>query len=340
VAQPQVRNRRGWSVVALTSADLDIEVVPGKGGDILSVRWRAGDVELLWQSPWGLRAHGAMTTSEDEVARLIEAYPGGWQSVFPNGGDAVTEHGVGWGMHGEVWQTPFDWSPVANGIEMRARLVRSPFEVVKTVVLDGPRLSVSETITNVGGEPIEVMWSQHPAFGAPLVGPDLVIETAARAFIVDDARDTPGTDVVPGARGTWPLVPGRGPALVDGSALVDVSRVPAPGAGVDRMGYLGEFIHGHVALRNPALGLSVELDWDAATLPYAWYWLECHASAGFPWYRGVYVLAIEPASSMPAQGIAAVRAKTGTQILIAPGESRTATVDLTVRALSTSEGLA
>jgi galactose mutarotase-like enzyme len=321
---PVIVTRRDWSVLRLTSDTLVAEVVPGKGGDILSVRLREDGTGLLWQSPWGLRARGAATTGEHDIARLIEAYPGGWQTVFPNGGDAVTEHGVGWGMHGEVWLTPFDWEPVANGVQMRARLVRSPFEVVKRIVLDGAELAVTETVTNVGGDPIEVMWSQHPAFGAPLIGADTVIESAARAFVVDDVRDTPTADLALGARGDWPHVPGR----TGGS--VDVSRIPGPGAGVDRMGYLTDFTRGHVVIRNPRLDLSVALHWDSTLFPHAWYWLEGNATRGFPWYRSAYVLAIEPATSMPGQGIGAVREKNGSQISIAPGESRTVRVGLTI----------
>lgn len=331
MTEVEVVSRRGWEIVRLTSPDLVAEVVPGKGGDVLSVRWRDDDVEdgieLLWQSPWGLRARGAATTSEDAVARLIEAYPGGWQTVFPNGGNAVVEHGVGWGMHGEVWLTPFDWEPVDGGLAMRARLVRSPFEVHKRVTLSGAALTVAETFTNVGGEPVEVMAGHHPAFGAPLIGPDTVIETNARTVVVDDMRDTPSGDLAVGATAAWPLVPGRA------GTHVDVSRIPPAGAGIDRMAYLTDFSHGHAAITNAELGLRAELSWDASVMPHAWYWLEANGSAGFPWYRGVYVLAIEPGTSYPGHGVAAVRAKTGTQVRIGPGESHTSVVTLTVSAV-------
>jgi galactose mutarotase-like enzyme len=96
------------------------------------------------------------------------------------------------------------------------------------------------------------------------------------------------------------------------------------------MGYLTDFTRGHAVIRNPRLGLSVALDWDSTLFPHAWYWLECNAARDFPWYRSAYVLAIEPATSMPAQGIGAVREKNGSQISIEPGESRTIRVGLTV----------
>jgi galactose mutarotase-like enzyme len=314
---------QGWEIVRLATSAVSAEIAPGKGGDVLSLKWRATDVELLWQTPWGLRARGAAGTSEDDVARLMEAYPGGWQSVFPNGGDAVIEHGVAWGMHGEVWLTPFEWEPIDKGIEMRARLVRSPFEVVKRITLHGAALTVTEIVTNVGGQSVEVMWSQHPAFGPPLIGPDARIETAAKAVLADDGRDTSSFDLDPGSTSIWPHASGR-----DGVSI-DLRTVPPQDAGVDRLAYLSNFVEGHAAITNPRPGLRVDLDWDATTMPYAWYWLEANGSAGFPWYRSAYVLAIEPATSYPAQGIAAVRRTTGTQLQIASGEQRTNTVSLT-----------
>ncbi|MBT2395377.1 aldose 1-epimerase [Streptomyces sp. ISL-100] len=322
----QVVHHRGWEIVRLTSEALSADVVPGKGGDVLSLTWVPGGVDVLWRSPWGLRHRGALATSGDSVVHLMEGYHGGWQSVFPNGGDAQEVHGVEWGMHGEVWLAPFDWEPDGeSAIALRTRLVRSPFAVEKRIALAHDTLTVTETVTNEGGEPVEVMWSQHPAFGAPLISPDAHIETSARTFVVDDERDTATTDLLPGGIAVWPHAPGR-----DGGT-VDLGAVPGPASGIDRMGYLSDFDLGFVAVTNPRLGLAAELRWDATVFPHAWYWLEAGATRGFPWFKSVYVLAIEPATSYPAQGLAKARAKTGTTLTIGPGESRTATVSLTVK---------
>ena len=51
-----------------------------------------------------------------------------------------------------------------------------------------------------------------------------------------------------------------------------------------------------------------------------------HASPGFPWYKGVYVMAIEPNTTIPGQGLVAASEKTGTQRSLQPGESRTAEI--------------
>ena len=61
--------------------------------------------------------------------------------------------------------------------------------------------------------------------------------------------------------------------------------------------------------------------WPTAVFPFAWFWQEMHATPGFPWYRGAYVMAIEPFSSIPGQGLEKVMAKTGTQLELAAGEA-------------------
>jgi hypothetical protein len=309
--------------VELSSDELAVTVVPGKGGDIVSIRYLPLSLELLWETPWGLRARGAVTAIADDQGTYSEGYPGGWNTIFPNGGGPVVEHRVRWGMHGEVHYTPFDYElSDPETVTMRAVLVRSPFEVVKRVSVDGDAVTITETMTNQGGEVIEAMWSHHPAFGAPLLDGSARITTGARRFLTDEGRGNASSDLESGGQGAWPLVPGRG-----GSA-VDVSVVPPHGTGINRMGYLTDFEGAWAAITNPSLGVTAELRWDASVFPHAWYWLEANAGTGFPWYQRAYVLAIEPASSFPGHGIQVVRAKTGNQIGFEPGESRTATVRL------------
>lgn len=322
----EVVEYRGWEVVRLRTAEIEVDVVPGKGGDILAARWRATGLDVLWKTRWGLRHPDALPLGGNDESRLMQAYPGGWQTVFPNGGDAVEEHGVTWATHGEVWSTPFEWEVSAAGVlEMSARLVHSPFQITKSIALDGPRVTVREVVTNLGGQPVEVMWSHHPAFGAPFLSTGLEVTTNARTVLVDDIRDNASSELVAGATVAWPHVPARR------GGTTDLATVPAADAGVDRMAYLTDFPpQARVRLANPEVGVSVTLDWRAGSFPFAWYWLEAGGTGGFPWYHAAYVLAVEPATSYPAQGLHAAQAKTGTQVRIAPGESRSAALSLTL----------
>lgn len=324
------RDYRGWEVVTLSTSELRVDVLPGKGGDLTSVVHLATGIELLWQTRWGLRARGSMTTPGSSEAALSEAYPGGWQSVFPNAGDAAHEHGVEWGMHGEVWTTPFDWQVAEGGILLTANLVRSPFRFEKLIEVDGACVRVSETATNIGNETVEVTWSQHPAFGAPLIGPDTRVQTNAKtvtADILDNRYDS-----VPAPQ-PWPLW--TSPQGVS----VNLSELPAPRTDHSRMAFLSDYPDDEQALVrivSPNEGLEVSLGWNAETFPYAWYWMEAGGRKGFPWYSDAYVLAIEPASSWPGRGIAQIRESTGTQIAIDPGQRVNHTVELCVSARSHS----
>lgn len=314
-----VGRRRGWEVVTLRSDQVAVDVVPAKGGDIIGLRSLQQDVDVLWTSPWGLRHRDAPATGADSVVAFFESYPGGWQTIFPNGGEPSTEAGVEQGFHGEAAQTAWDWRPAeaGAGMVMEARLCRSPFVLRRTLSLAGDRLQVEEVAVNVGINTAVAMWSHHPAFGAPFLSGDCIVEAAARSVLVDAERDTPVGDLRPGARSAWPF------AVARGGEPVDLRRVPADGAGGDRLAYLTDFTRGFVAVTNPVLGLRVELEWDHAVLPHAWYWLENRATAGFPWYGRAYVLAIEPASSHPGHGLGSVRRSNGTLLHFEPGQTHT-----------------
>jgi galactose mutarotase-like enzyme len=320
----EVVNHRGWDLHRLRSDLLQVDVVPGKGGDILSVRWLPTDLELLWQSPWGLRQRGALPTGADSGIAVLEAYPGGWQTMFPNVGAATVEQGVLWPVHGEVWVAPFDVAVTGPAeITMVTRLVRSPFTVRKTIRVDAASVEVTETVTNHAGASVDVAWGHHPAFTAPLISAACRLDIPGHAICVD-VDDKPAGDLIPESCARWPMAAGR-----DGMDR-DLREVPGAGAGVNRLLYVSELDEGLATLTNPDLGLQVSLSWDHELMPYVWVFTECHASAGFPWYEAVHVFAIEPHTSAPCQGLAAIREQTGSQLAIEAGESRTTSISLRV----------
>ena len=48
---------------------------------------------------------------------------------------------------------------------------------------------------------------------------------------------------------------------------------------------------------------SVALVWPQKLFPYLWFWQELRGSFGYPWYGNSYVMAIEPFSSIPGNGL-------------------------------------
>jgi galactose mutarotase-like enzyme len=317
-------DHRGWEIVRLEDELLQLDIVPEKGADILAIRWLPLGLNLLWRSPWGLRPKASIAPTGDSMLRFLTQYPGGWQTIFPNGGDACKENGVELGFHGEASLLPWDWVSETGELICRTELQVLPFKLEKRVSVVGPSVRVTETVENIGSAPQEVMWSHHPAFGAPFISSGTTVEAGAKSFTVDDARDTPAGDLEPGAKSKWPQ------GLTRSGLPVDLRMLPDQATPMDRFGYLSGFDEGRASITNRELPLRVDLTWDERIFPHAWYWLEAHATRTYPWFGEAYVFAIEPASSFPGQGLTAVKQKTGLQMTFKPGETKTVTVELTI----------
>jgi galactose mutarotase-like enzyme len=309
---------------------LELDVLPGKGGDVLALRWLPLGLDLLWTTPWGLPERGALLP-QGSTERFLRSYPGGWQTLFPNGGDPSIESGVEWGFHGEACMVPWDVHVETSGDDLaRLRLGTTlesvPFTLERSLDLTPEGLLVRESARNTGASAIEVMWSHHPAFGAPFLSGAARVECAARTFVADAERDVAGGDLLPGATSAWPL------ALTRDGGRADLRVLPGPGGRLDRFGYLTDLREGFAAITNDDLALRAELRWDASIFPHAWYWLEANATQGPPWFGEAYVFAIEPASSFPGHGVASVRRAGGRLLRFDPGEEKTVTMSLIVSA--------
>jgi hypothetical protein len=316
---------RGVPALVLENELIAATVLPGKGADIYALVSKPEGIDVLWKSPWGLpSAVGGIPSAIDSVTAWLEAYAGGWQEIFPSGGGPCHYKGVELNFHGEASLAAWDYEVTASSgavaeIRLSTRLRRSPFLIERTMRVEAGRsvLRLRERITNQGGDELDAMWGHHPAYGAPFLSDACRIDTNARAIRADDELDGPGNELTPGAHYRWPEGDKDG-------RVTDLSHVPGPDDPPRQtLAYLGDFAgdHGWYGITNSELGLGVGLVWPTTVFPYAWFWQEMHASSGYPWYRGVYVMAIEPFSSIPGQGLVNVMEKTGTQLAIPAGGS-------------------
>jgi hypothetical protein len=304
---------RGWRGLALRSAEVEVVLLPGKGCDVYSLTDRESGVDVLFKTPWGLppREPGP---AADSMTAWLERYPGGWQVLCPNGGaEATAPGGVRWGFHGEACLVP--WEVTGTGddwAELSVRLHRAPLLLRRRVTLTGRLLTIDESVTNTSPDPVELMWSHHPAFGAPFLSQDCVLATSARTLLADD--EAPGTLLAPGSSHQWPKV-----STKDGAAL-DLSTLPAAPAA--QLAYLTDLDEGWFAITNPRLGIGVGLRWPVEVFGHAWFWQELASTPGYPWWREAYVCAIEPAATFPGQGLDAARRKGTGPLTLAGGERR------------------
>ena len=86
------------------------------------------------------------------------------------------------------------------------------------------------------------------------------------------------------------------------------------------MAYLHDF-DGEVAwygFTNVKRGFGAGLAWNVADFPCAWFWQELNGTSGYPWYKGCYVMAIEPNTSYPGLGLSKMIETSGMQRELAP----------------------
>ena len=312
-----------------------VTVVLDKGADIYRLIYKPKRMDVMWKAPWGMKeAARGFDTAADSLTAWLEAYAGGWQVLFPNGGFANTYKGVELGYHGEASMKAWDCEILTDTddaieVKLALRLSRSPFSIERWMRLDAgsPILRIRERISNHAGEPMDCMWSHHPAFGAPFLSEHCVINTDARILQSDDRYQGAANPLTLGTEYAWPR-----------AGDLDLSTIPPPDQPRDLLGYLKDFESGWYSITNRALGFGIGFTWDTDVFPYAWFWQELNSSPGFPFYKCAYVIAIEPASSIPGHGLSAVMASTGSHLTLQPGESRD--VELKVVFYESSVGVA
>lgn len=282
--------------LTLRSEDLDVVVEPGHGADIRHLTHRATGIDAFGATPWAAHADAVRSgerspTTFHVVARPLEQYAGGWQVLCPNGGSPRDVMGMPVSFHGEAWLVPWDVvESSADRATLRTELFSLPLSIDREIAVRGTEVSVVDTLTNHSDvELVDVDYVSHPTLGGAFLEGTCSIDTGARHFTAD-----PGTasDLAPGGtQAEWPWLDAP-----DGSRF-DLRNVPPPGEPHMLFGCLSEFAEHWAAVTNHDLGLTFEMSWDGAHLPYAWFWQEFNHTAAFPWFRRARLMAIEPAST-------------------------------------------
>lgn len=310
-------------LLRIGSDQLQVGVDAGRGADIRSVVDTRTGVELMFSTPWADRARLASSLAHPSSGDAwLEGYQGGWNLLCPNAGAPRVRAGVQQGFHGEAALLPWtvssgDSTSAVLGVE----LFTAPLRLSRRVLVEGPTLTVQDTITNLSPHAVEFDYQHHPAFAAPLLGPDCVIETGARTFVANpETAQLPDDPLEPGRPYPWPPQSSRPGRRLD--------HLPQDGDPVARLGWLTDFTAGWAALRNPAVDLAAVLSWDSSVLPNAWFWQEFGYTVDFPWFARAHVMAIEPSStvtsgpgrartmSLPGSGSREV----GVRLTVAPGD--------------------
>lgn len=318
---------RGHFLVTMENRQLRVVVDVTKGGDLLELRHKPTDVDALARTPGSLAAPGTrIAPLESARGSFLDHSYLGWQEVLPNGGPPSTWGNAVFGTHGEA--SLLEWSarvltdtPDEVAVVFWVDLARTPFrlERVLRIAADEPVLHFDETVTNLGGERLPLMWGHHPDFGAPLLAEGAFVDLAP-GTVHTHRVDVPTRRLAPEVTAPWPMVPG-----VDGG-LVDLRPVLPKESRADDSFYVKLDGEGWAAVRNPALDLGIAMVWDAEVFRYAWCWLTYGGSESFPHYSNLMNVAIEPFTS-PTAPLADLAANRPDEVCwLDPGEQLRATL--------------
>jgi galactose mutarotase-like enzyme len=272
----------GLRVITLENELLRATLLVDRGCDVIELLYKPADVDFLWRAP---RAGSRRPIAASCAARsFLDHYEGGWQELFPHASAGTTYAGAELQFHGEVWGLPWDYQILEDeagevAVRFWVRTVRLPFYLERTVRLRAGEalLRFEETVVNEGRRELEFMWGHHPAFGAPFLDRDSIVDAPARKVQV-------GSELV-----AWP---------VDRSGR-DHRRLVPEGSATEVMKYLHSLREGWVALTSPRRKLGIGLVFDPEVFQYVWLWQEFGYTRDYPWFGRAYVLGMEPQSSLP-----------------------------------------
>ncbi len=277
--------------MTLSNARVRAEILPELGGKIWSLHDEARRTQWIWQNP-RVALHRLDLGSDYD-----DNWAGGWEELFPN--DAPGEfQGRHLPDHGEWWGLRWKWvrvstTPQEVAIRLARRGVVTPTECEKTVSLtvDQARVTVRYRITNIGSEPIHVLFKQH-----------LPVAISAHHRI-----ELPGGRVTPVDLGfsrrlgeaapfDWPV--GR----TRTGEPVDLSSLPRFEEKLQEFVYVSDLPDGWCGVRDSLTGGGIRLHFPQAVFPYVWLFMT------FGGWRNLYTVVLEPSTNMPKDLAAAWRA--------------------------------
>jgi hypothetical protein len=295
------------ALLALSSAELTLTLDPGHGAEIRSLIRRTGAIELLVQTPWPHPAARVPAGGDAWTRR----WPGGWQLLTPNAGNACVVAGREHGCHGDASLLP--WQLLDRGDDFAELAWRDVggLAVTRHIVIDGRRVVVSARVVNESDEAQPFLLGEHLVFGPPLAGPGVRIDAPATAVVPLD----PDAACPIGPPVAWPSVSGA-----------DWSHPPD-----EPFTHFGAFVAPRprrVRVANERAGVAATVRWSGDALPHLWFWHE-HRAARLVDDWPLTCLGIEPATTPRGTGLADAVAA-GDAVLLAPGAATSTETVLTV----------
>lgn len=325
---------RGVDAIEMENTEYRITLLPGKGGDVIELRDKTIDRNILFEAPHNWQVPGSgYVQSKDTGTAWMDHYPGGWQDCLPMGGNDPKAAGAVYGIHGESSLIPwnYDVSATAEAVTatLSTELVRYPFYVERRIRVPKNQsvIHVEATIENRGTVELPYIWLQHIAWGAPLVSSGSTIDMPNEAQVTVDAEP----------QGDSPLTPGDEFAWSTQGTDSDLSTMPAGDSGIHDLSYIHGFDDGWYAITNPELERGVAVSFDADLFESVWCW---RALGGFemsPFFGRETVVGLEPCTGYPAGDLPDAQGPDGTGTLKTIGAGETVSTSLSIALYSRTD---
>ncbi|MFF2272717.1 DUF4432 family protein [Agromyces sp. NPDC058136] len=280
--------------ITLSSTMFEVTVTPERGADIVQVVDRATGIATLSVAPTARTTTPALPG--DSRVHWHHGYPGGWQFLTPNAGPEREHDGITQGYHGESalsrWKVH---TADKSSVELGAHLATAPLELHRRIAVDAAGLEVTDTVRNLSEDDVSARMLQHPAFGGPFLDEHSYLVTDARTLIAD--AEAPGT--LAGADAV-----GAPRSILAGGPVRSSIALPGPGTRQSLFAALTDFpgAEPSVVFASPTHGFGMQLSWQRDRCPVAWLWMEANAGSGWPWFRRMFAVAVEPGDTLPGTG--------------------------------------
>ena len=312
---------KGLKTIFLENEKIRVGILVDKGTDIFEFLYKPKDIDFMWKSYLGIKGSNFLPSSFQENGNFLDLYFGGWQELFPNGGDAVVYKGAKLPMHGEVHTIPWQYQVLKDNpdevrIKFNVRTYRTYFYIEKILSIKRNEsiLKIEETLTNESRESMDFMWGHHPAFGSPFLSEDCIVDLPDCNILTDEINLSPDTGRLAIAhKSKWPITLGRK------GEKIDLSIIPPLKVNSHDRSYIYGFKEGWYAIANKKFGVGFGLTFNPAIFKYLWFWQVYGGAVGYPWYSTTYNVAIEPNSSYPPNLLDSIKRKTN--LSLKPGES-------------------
>jgi galactose mutarotase-like enzyme len=296
----------------LTDGSLEVDVEPQLGMTIRALRPLPDRRNLLWERPGhkgkpGTRDLGPAGAASIET--LHGSLVGGWFEMSPQAGLPGELDGQETMLHGEACRLPWTVEVAKTSVlEAVVGCVRYPLALRRSITVDGGRVDVRSTISNVGAAAVSVTHGEHPCFSREVFAGG-VIDARVRSAVVLPALD-PAYATLAAGPFEWPRAP------VIGGGLVDVASIP-PGADRSHDHIALELAGDEVSVRTND-GLAVTIVVDLKDHPFMLFWRNFGAGSA-PGHGGWDVFALEPQSA-PGRSVSDA-VESGRVGNVGPGES-------------------